>query len=130
MEGGVTLTPTVAGVLLEDGVESIGFGEFIELPDRTLIISRLLEPTPKDVAAGEDAYALVDENGGAVYSPFRSVRLDADVLDVTLTDEAQEQLGLPERLVFQLRQLDSEARASVALGLTRVITDLVSGREA
>jgi hypothetical protein len=121
----MSLTPTVAGAHADNGVESVGFGEFVELPDRALIVSRLVEPSAQDIAAGQNRYALVDESGRAVYSPFRSVRLAGGSLDATLTDEAQDQLRLSKHLAIELNQLDPELVGSLLAALPRVVTDLV-----
>lgn len=119
------LSPAISGVLVENGVESVALGEFAELPARTLTLSRLLEPSAQDVAAGEDGYALVDENGWAVYSPFESAELSASHLRTILTAAAQAQLRLPPVLVFDLRRLPSDRVSDVVRALTSVVTDLI-----
>ena len=120
----VKLTPLTSGALVENGVVSVGFGDFAELPTRSFVLSRLLEPTAQDIALGEDALALADENGWTAYAPFTSVSLRFRTFDATLTPEAQSCLGLPAQVTTGFDSLGDSDRRAVVIALRDVIGEL------
>jgi hypothetical protein len=118
------LTPTTAGTAVENGVVSVGLADFREAPGRSLVLSRMLQPSTQDIEVGEDTYDLSDENGWSVYAPFSNARLHGSVLEVELTEEAQSVLVLPAEMRIDLSALDATVEESVLQALARVAPEL------
>ncbi len=120
----MNLTPATAGTAVENGVVSVGLADFREAPGRSLVLSRLLQPSTQDVDAGQDTYDLSDENGWSVYAPFSSARFQGSALEVELTEEAQSVLVLPAEMRIDLSALDESVEESVRQALASVVPEL------
>ncbi|WP_033320486.1 Imm10 family immunity protein [Streptomyces yerevanensis] len=79
------------------------------------------EPDAQEVSLGMDTHCLVTPDQGTAYGCVREVRLDNDVLRVTLDPESLDDLGLTDPVVEALLRAPAEDLARMREVLPRIL---------